>query len=240
MFAPVHLIFDLIAYTVAVMLAVVFRRRLNPRGVPVVPADQSLMYLFVLTNGAIAGSLLFGSLNLVLSDHAGTIGKSIIGAIVGGIIAVESFKLARGLRGSTGAALVPGLALGIAIGRLGCFFAGLSDFTYGVPSAPLPGVDFGDGIARHPVQLYEAALMLSLFAVATTKLWRGSEAWWRNSFYYFAIVYGAQRWLWEFLKPYPTVFLGLTVFQLLCIALIIYGATMLRRTGSEISASQPA
>lgn len=48
----------------------------------------------------------------------------------------------------------------MAVGRLGCFFAGLPDYTYGVPTDLPWGVNFGDGVPRHPVQLYESAAML--------------------------------------------------------------------------------
>ena len=84
------------------------------------------------------------------------IGHSIAGAIAGGIVAVEIFKWRNGIRGSTGGA-VRGAARDRHRGRpLGCFFAGLPDYTYGTPTDLPWGVDFGDGIARHPVQLYES------------------------------------------------------------------------------------
>ena len=103
------------------------------------------------------------------------LGHSIAGAIAGGVIAVEAFKLVFGIRGSTGAQFVAPLATGIAVGRLGCFFAGLPDFTYGTPTALPWGVDFGDGIARHPVQLYESAAMLLFLIVYLREIARGSE-----------------------------------------------------------------
>src|SRR6267154_2057155 len=99
----------------------------------------------------------------------------IAGAIVGGIIAVEIFKWRSGIRGSTGLAFVAPLALGIAIGRFGCFFAGLPDYTYGTPTDLSWGVDFGDGIKRHPVQLYESAAMLVFLAVFLREAARRSE-----------------------------------------------------------------
>ncbi|MFO1010500.1 MAG: prolipoprotein diacylglyceryl transferase family protein [Planctomycetota bacterium] len=57
------------------------------------------------------------------------------------------------------------LCVGIAIGRVGCFLAGLDDRTFGSPSALPWAIDFGDGVARHPVQQYESgfALLLALF-----------------------------------------------------------------------------
>jgi len=50
------------------------------------------------------------------------------------------------------------------VGRIGCFLSGIADQTYGVATALPWGHDFGDGVLRHPVQLYEAAAALALFA----------------------------------------------------------------------------
>ena len=65
-----------------------------------------------------------------------------------------------GITHSTGAYFAPSLAIGIAIGRIGCFLSGLEDYTYGTPTTLPWGYDFGDGVLRHPVQLYEAAAYL--------------------------------------------------------------------------------
>jgi len=92
-------------------------------------------------------------------------GKTIVGALVFGLIAVELFKRYIGLHQSTGDLYTIPLALGIAIGRIGCFLTGLSDNTYGTP-AKLPwAIDFGDGIPRHPTQLYEIILLLLLIPI---------------------------------------------------------------------------
>ena len=48
------------------------------------------------------------------------------------------------------------LCLGIIVGRWGCLFAGLADQTFGVPTGLPWGVDLGDGVPRHPVQIYES------------------------------------------------------------------------------------
>jgi len=233
-----HLLFDILAYFVAIALAVYFRRRGAARFPSPVPAGLNVPYYFLLTNGVIIGSVLFGTLNVILSGHGPAIGKSILGAIVGGIITIEIFKKVKSIHGSTGAALVPGLALGIFVGRWGCFLAGLTDLTHGVPSGALPGYDFGDGVPRHPVQLYEGFAMLGFFFVASAGLLRGSEAWWRRGFYYFAIFYGVQRFAWEFLKPYAELFAGLNVFHLVCLGLIAYGVFMLGRSRETRHASQ--
>ena len=89
-------------------------------------------------------------------------GKTIVGALTGGLIAVELLKRYIGLRHSTGDLYAIPLALGIAIGRIGCFLTGLPDNTYGTPARLPWAVDFGDGIPRHPTQLYEIAFLLLL------------------------------------------------------------------------------
>lgn len=228
MFSVVHLGFDLVAYVAGAFVIWWFRRRQSSSVTSVIPKRLGPMYFFVLTNGVIFGSLIFGSANIAAAGLGPALGKSIIGALVGGIAAVELFKRINGLRGSTGAALVPGLCLGIFIGRWGCLLAGLDDYTYGIASAPLPGIDFGDGVERHAVPLYEGFTMLAFGLAAAAGLLRGDPRWWQRGFYYFAFAYGIQRFVWEFLKPYPTTLAGLTIFQYLCIGLMVYGLVMLR------------
>lgn len=186
-------------------------------------------YFIALSLGAIAGALALGGLNLGLAGRA-PLGHSIAGAIVGGIVAVELFKRASGMRGSTGLRLVAPLALGIAVGRLGCFFAGLPDYTYGVPTALPWGVDFGDGIPRHPVQLYESAAMLGFLALFVAAVAAGRPPVLRQGFYLFTGWYGVQRFAWEFLKPYPTLLGPLNLFHLVAIALVTYSIFMIRQS----------
>jgi len=185
-------------------------------------------YFIALGIGAIAGALIFGSLNLTLAGFW-QIGHSIAGAVAGGIAGVELFKLATGMRGSTGGPFVAPLALGIAVGRLGCFFAGLPDYTYGTATSLPWGIDFGDGIRRHPVQLYESAAMLLFLAVYLVAMARGSVFVRRQGFYLFVGWYAVQRFAWEFLKPYPVLLGPLNIFHLICIALFAYALFMMRQ-----------
>src|SRR6185295_8261041 len=119
--------------------------------------------------------------------------------------------------------LVAAPSHGIAVGRLGCFFAGLPDYTYGVPTALPWAVDLGDGIGRHPVQLYESFAMAGFAAVYLRA--RIQDANWacRHAFHALIIFYAGQRFLWEFLKPYLAVLGPLNVFHLLMLGLIAYG-----------------
>jgi len=147
---------------------------------------------------------------------------SIAGGLAGAIIAVELYKAARGISGSTGTIWVGPLALGIAVGRLGCLFAGLPDETFGIPTGLPWGVDLGDGVPRHPVQLYESLAMLGFLTVYLAAL-RRRAAWTRErAFYLFVLVYAVQRFAWEFLKPYPRLLGPLDLFQLLALAMIFY------------------
>ncbi|HEX4739388.1 MAG TPA: prolipoprotein diacylglyceryl transferase family protein [Allosphingosinicella sp.] len=217
----VHLVFDLAAWVSAGLLArLLYRWRLKEMAAEVA-LRIGIGYAFALAIGAIGGAWAFGSLNTGLTaiPHPS---HSIAGALAGGIVAVELYKLARGLRGSTGGIWVGPLALGIAIGRWGCLFAGLPDETYGTPTSLPWGVDLGDGIPRHPVQIYESLAMLAFLGIYFAALARRAQWTRTRAFYIFVAFYAAQRFLWEFLKPYPRVLGPLDIFQLLALAMIAY------------------
>ena len=98
----------------------------------------------------------------LLAGQVAMPGQSIVGGLLGGLLGVEIAKKLTGQTRSTGDAMVWPLAVGIAVGRIGCFLAWLHDDTYGVATALPWGVDFGDGVARHPTQLYDMAIVLGL------------------------------------------------------------------------------
>ena len=137
-------------------------------------------------------------------------GKTIVGALLGGTFAVEWAKARMGVQRRTGDLFALPLVAGIAIGRIGCFLAGLRDHTYGTPTALPWGVDFGDGIRRHPTQLYEVAAMLALGWL----LWRLGRQPHREGdlFRAFLTLYMAWRLAVDFLKPEPRL-AGLTAIQ---------------------------
>jgi len=192
---------------------------------PASPAGD-LRYIAALVFGAGLGAYLFGTANQWLSHQTG-IARSIEGAIVGGVIAVELYKRASGIASRTGARFALPLAVGVAVGRLGCFFAGLDDFTYGTPTALPWGRDFGDGIARHPVQLYESAAMAAFTLIYVWRVRRNDRFMIDNGFYLAVGFYGAQRFAWEFIKPYAALMGPFTLFHLLSAALVAYAAIMI-------------
>src|SRR5262249_2628692 len=145
-----------------------------------------------------------------------------VGGLAGAILAVEILKRRLGITESTGLRFAVPLAAAVAVGRLGCFFAGMEDYTYGTPTGLPWGHDFGDGIHRHPVQLYEAIAMLLFLAAFVPLLRRGFRIATRTGFYFFVGGYAAQRFLWEFIKPYGTVIGPFNLFHLICLGLLGY------------------
>jgi prolipoprotein diacylglyceryltransferase len=153
-------------------------------------------------------------------------GQSIVGGLLGGLIGVETAKKLTGQTRSTGDAMVLPIAIGLAIGRVGCFLAGLHDDTYGVPTALPWGVDFGDGAPRHPTQLYEIAVVATLgLALHRTRFATPGLA-----FKLFLSSYLLWRFFAEFLKPVPVAWpLGLSGIQWTCLAaLAVYIPFVLR------------
>lgn len=143
-------------------------------------------------------------------------GQSMVGGLLGGLIGVEIAKKLTGITRSTGDAFVFPVLLGLMIGRVGCFLAGLADGTYGNPTDMPWGVDFGDGIPRHPTQLYEIAFAGVLWAVL---------AHWRDTlaakpglmFKTMLVAYLGWRLPIDSLKPVPFAYpLGLSGIQWVC------------------------
>lgn len=218
----VHSLFDLLAVVVGWLAG-----RATGAMLPADPARRGLDYYATLLTSAVLGAYWFGTVNLVLSGQPG-IGRSVFGAMIGGVVGIEIWKRFKGIRVSTGARLVVPLSVGIGVGRVGCFMAGLEDFTHGTPSSLPWAVDLGDGIRRHPVQLYETAMMLGFVALFVLWLRRDPHMAAARGFYVFAGFYALDRFALEFLKPYGTLAGTLTIFQLGAILLFGYAVFMYR------------
>jgi prolipoprotein diacylglyceryltransferase len=235
---------------------------------------------------AVAGAALGSKVLYWLEDPRATLqnlhnpayligGKTIVGALIGGVITVEAMKRYIGLRISTGDLYSIPLAVGIAVGRIGCFLTGLGDNTYGTPTTLPWGVNFGDGIARHPTQLYEIVFLIILTPVLYKVLKRTSpqhevtlssasakqsevDAKSKDSYRHevseprtvfltpdarrpapaflpgdafklFMVSYMSFRFLVDFIKPYPRIFLGLGGIQWACLMVLLYYSQDVRR-----------
>jgi len=196
------------------------------------------------TVSALAGGLIGARLLHLLEDPSRTAqfwtdplfsfgGKTIVGGLIGGVIGVELTKKMLGVKASTGDLLAVPLCLSIAIGRIGCFMLGLADDTYGLPTKMPWGVDFGDGISRHPTQLYEIAFLLALAGVLMARR-RQLAAVSGDAFKLFMLGYMSFRFLIDFLKPAAHVS-GLSVIQWACLAAIAFYAPHIPRVAREVS-----
>ncbi|HTG16849.1 MAG TPA: prolipoprotein diacylglyceryl transferase family protein, partial [Blastocatellia bacterium] len=134
-------------------------------------------------------------------------------------IAVEWTKRRLGIHRRTGDLFAIPLCIGIAIGRIGCFLSGLSDDTYGVETTLPWGIDFGDGIRRHPVQLYEIAWLCVL---ATWLGWLARKPHREGDLFKgFMVGYFGFRLAIDFLKP-GVAFAWLTSIQWACVIMLLY------------------
>lgn len=147
-------------------------------------------------------------------------GKTIVGALIGGLFAVEIAKRLLGITRRTGDLFAVPLCVGIAVGRIGCFLTGVEDHTAGVATTLPWGVNFGDGIARHPTQLYEVifAAVLGIF------LWRRMQRPFTagDVFKMFMVAYFTFRLACDFVKPEVRVFLGMSSIQWACVAMLVF------------------
>ncbi|MVT70583.1 diacylglyceryl transferase [Bradyrhizobium pachyrhizi] len=221
--AELHAVFDVAAWGAAALAMWWLSRR---RGLQFPRQSFELPYIAALVFGAGIGAYIFGTLNLWFSGMAG-VARSVEGALAGGIVAIELYKWRHGISLRTGARFALPLAIGVAVGRLGCYFAGLEDFTYGTPTTLPWGHDFGDGVLRHPVQLYESLAMAGFAAFYVWAVLNRNAAVITNGFYLVLFCYGLQRFLWEFIKPYGALIGPFSLFHLLSLFVMIYAAVML-------------
>ncbi|NGZ74550.1 prolipoprotein diacylglyceryl transferase [Saccharibacillus alkalitolerans] len=236
-----HVLFETLSYFIG------FRVYLWTRRSSGMPKLTSLQILA----GTILGAALGAKLLYWLEDPAATWeqlsrghflwgGKTIVGGLLGGLIGVELSKKLAGWKPSTGDDFVYPLIVGMVLGRIGCFLTGLEDHTYGVATNWITGVDFGDGVSRHPAQLYEIAFLLGL-GLLLFPLYRKSrdpasaETGYVQGrmFQWFMAGYLAFRFVIEFIKPTPHPYLGLNNIQLACIAGLIYYAWLMTRRGKR-------
>lgn len=147
-------------------------------------------------------------------------GKTMVGALLGGVVGVEWTKSQIGVTRSTGDVFVFPLIAGTVLGRVGCFMTGLSDRTYGVATTLPWGVDFGDGIPRHPTQLYE---ILFLILLALTLGYAQKQSL-RSGvlFQLYLLSYLSFRFLNDFLKPDFRPLMGISAIQIACILGLLY------------------
>lgn len=241
--ARVHGLFEFAAMALG---AALYRRARRAGGLPAMSARGS----FVLMAGLLLGAAL-GNKAVFLVErpdlwmafwHDGAplrLGQSLVGGLLGGLIGIELAKWASHQPASTGDLMVLPLAAGIALGRLGCFLAGLHDDTYGLPSSLPWAVELGDGLPRHPTALYEIGFVALLAA---------GLAWQRRSlaavpglaFKLFLAAYLGWRLLIDGLKPVRVPYaLGLSGIQWICLLALLVYLPLVARAGHRLAKERP-
>lgn len=178
---------------------------------------------------AVAGALVGGAIGMRLSGWAQHLdlsanpslaqawqfgSRSILGGLLGAYLGVLVAKRLGGYRGKTGDLFAPAVALGMAIGRIGCHLTEApgrpTTLPWGIHAAATtpecPGCVAGQ--AMHPSFLYEIAFQLTAFAIL---LWlRNRISHPGELFVIYIAGYAAFRFLVEFVRANDTVWLDLT------------------------------
>jgi phosphatidylglycerol:prolipoprotein diacylglycerol transferase len=216
------------------------------------PGDWAYEMVFAGLAGGIVGSRLdfvIQNYDEVSDDLLGTLfsGSGLVwyGGVVGGAIGVLLWAWYRGLLGMAvlDLAAVP-LAVGYAVGRVGCQLSGDGD--YGQPWDGPWAMAYPDGtvptdVPVHPTPIYET-LAMGLVAYV---LWRLRDRYRPGIlFALYLVLAGTERLLVEFIRRNDEVLAGLTQPQLISIAMIVAGgvwvARVSRRHGLAASSGEPA
>jgi phosphatidylglycerol---prolipoprotein diacylglyceryl transferase len=128
------------------------------------------------------------------------------------------------------AAATPALAVGHAIGRIGCFLVGDD---YGRPSDLPWAVAFPEGrppttVPVHPTQLYEAAALMVLAWLLVR--WRRRDVSDAVVLGRYFILAGATRFAIEFVRVNAQILGPLTLAQLISLSLVVLGGVLLGRS----------
>jgi phosphatidylglycerol:prolipoprotein diacylglycerol transferase len=163
-----------------------------------------------------------------------------IGGLIGGALGVVIWAWRRGFLGLALLDLcaVP-LAIGYAIGRIGCQLSGDGD--YGVKSDLPWAMSYPKGTVPttaevHPTPVYETLAM----GVVALVLWRLRDRFRPGLlFALYLVLAGLERLLVEFIRRNDDVVLGLTLPQLISVAMILVGGAWLMR-GLRAQRAMPA
>jgi phosphatidylglycerol:prolipoprotein diacylglycerol transferase len=202
------------AFMALALIVFVLSRRLLPMPSPLAARPAWQRWLVGLA--AFVGGILGAKLPFVLGAASGlwtgaawlADGKTIITGLAGAYLAVELTKLALGIRVKTGDSFALPLALAMTVGRWGCFFNGCC---YGTPTDLPWGIDFGDGLRRHPTQIYEGLFQLTMAIVLLVLMRQG--IWHSHLLQFYLIAYCVYRVATELIRPEPIWWAGLTFYQ---------------------------
>lgn len=142
-------------------------------------------------------------------------GRTVLGGLLGGWIAVEIAKKVAGIRQPTGGEFALPLALALCCGRLGCLAAGCCAGAQ-CPPAWYATLDAAC-VPRFPVQVLEA-IFHGVAALVLAAVGRRG-AWPSQRLAAYLGCYAVVRFLLEFWRQHPVVALGLSWHQFLALGL---------------------
>lgn len=192
--------------------------------------DLSTSMLLWCMGGGVAGAKLYYAVDVGLRTGApfwGLVfareGITWYGGLIGGTLAAVAGCLLHGIPVRVYSQCVAtGIAVGQAIGRVGCFLVGDD---YGRPTQGPFGIAFPEGAPPtlepvHPTQLYETVWLLAVAAF----LWRRRQ---RSPFLFgeYLALNGLGRFAIEVLRVNPRVALGLTEPQWIAVGLVVSGVS---------------
>ncbi|AXT63156.1 diacylglyceryl transferase [Aquimarina sp. AD10] len=226
----IHLILEYAAFFIGFRYYVYLKKRIQDP----IPSTNRLSIIIGAVFGAFLGSRILGFLENPIVDFTPEYliyllsVKTIMGGLFGGLLGVELAKKIIKENKSSGDLFTYPIILGIIIGRIGCFLAGINEFTYGKETTSFLGMDLGDGVFRYPIALFEIVFLIVL--------WWCLRYFQRNYkykngllFQYFMISYFLFRFCIEFLKPNVFLIFGLSSIQYLCILCWIYYHRTIRK-----------
>ncbi|KGN37794.1 prolipoprotein diacylglyceryl transferase [Knoellia subterranea] len=217
---PSHELFVALGVLAAAAVFFVEARRRGQR-------DERLLQVVM---GALVGGALFMRLgtwfqHVDLRDNASLVeqwaygNRSILGGLVGAWLGVHVAKRVAGYRLRTGDLFAPAVALGMAVGRIGCLLTEKPGTPtgggWGITLDPGAAAATGGvaGVPLHPSFVYEIAFHLAAFVALW--LWlRRKDLPPGETFVWYVAAYGIFRFLVEFVRGNEVVWAGLTRPQL--------------------------
>ena len=197
------------------------------------PVDWAYELIFAALIGGIVGAridFMIENWSEVEDDPFGNLfsGSGLVwyGGAIGGALGAFAWAYYRRFLNLTLLDLAaPGLAIGYAVGRIGCQLSGDGD--YGIPWDGPWAMSYEDGtvptppgVEVHPTPLYEAIAMSAVAYV----LWRLRNAFRPGIlFALYLVLGGLERFLVEFVRRNDEIALGLTQAQWLSVAMILAG-----------------
>jgi phosphatidylglycerol:prolipoprotein diacylglycerol transferase len=208
--------------------------------------------LLVVVTGALVGGALFMRLgtwlqhvdlrdNATLAEQWAYGNRSILGGLVGAWLGVHVAKRLCGYRLRTGDLFAPAVALGMAVGRVGCLLTELpgtpTGSSWGITLDRAEAARLGGeaGVPLHPSFAYEIAFHLAAFAAICFWLRRRSLPP-GESFVWYVAAYGVFRFLVEFVRGDEVAWLGLTrpqLFLAVTIPFVVLRIALQARSGAH-------